>query len=347
MQIFRNCHLHFTLVEELIKGRIKVGHPLGIETDIKNIFPTSPQTKIWAIGGGKGGVGKSLVTANLSICLALMGYKVVAIDMDLGGANLHTCLGVPIPERTLSDYLTKKVLNLNELVTPTLIPNLSIISGAQDDIGMANLKQMQKAKILSKLAELDCDYILLDLGAGTSYNTLDFFIAADEGILVALPEPTSIENTYRFIKSVYHRKLALAEDLLEIGPLIDQVMNAKIGQNNTPSDLIGRVIEINPEMGAKLKNEIQKLRPKLIVNQVRTQADIDIGFSMKIICRKYFGIELDYIGYLDYDATVWQSVKRRKPLLMEFPNSVLVNNFDKIIHRLMNLSTEGPIYAKS
>ena len=133
-------------------------------------------TKVWSIGGGKGGVGKSLVTANVSICLALMGYKVIAIDLDLGGANLHTCLGIPIPERTLSDYLSKKVRDLKDLVTPTPIQNLSIISGAQDDVGIANLKQMQKAKILSKLSELDADFILLDLGAGTTFNTLDFFI---------------------------------------------------------------------------------------------------------------------------------------------------------------------------
>ncbi len=77
------------------------------------------------------------------------------------------------------------------------------------------------------------------------------------------------------------------------------------------------------------------LRPKLIINQARTQADIDIGPSMRIICKKYFGIELDYVGYLEYDATVWQSVKKRKPLLMEYPNSPLVANFDRIVHRLL------------
>ncbi len=298
---------------------------------------TKGQQKIWAIGGGKGGVGKSLVTANLSICLALMGHKVAAIDLDLGGANLHTCLGVPIPEKTLSDYLSKKVRSLNELLTPTAINNLFIISGAQDDLGIANLKQMHKAKLLNQLGELDVDYVLLDLGAGTTFNTIDFFISADQGIITTLPEPTSIENSYRFIKSVYHRKLKMAEELLEIGPLIDQAMNAKLSQNSTPADLINRVIEINPVVGQKLKAEINKLNPRLIINQVRTQADIDIGFSMKLISKKYFGINLDYVGYLDYDATVWQSVKKRKPLLMEFPNSNLVNNFDRIIHRLLNI----------
>ena len=238
----------------------------------------------------------------------------------------------------MSDYLTKKANSLEELLTQTPVKGLSIISGAQDDVGIANLKQMQKSKILSKLRQLDTDFVILDLGAGTTFNTLDFFISADQGILTALPEPTSIENTYRFIKSVYHRKLKTVEDLLEIAPLIDQAMNAKLSTNSTPADLVEKVIQINPEMGRKLQKEINAFAPKLVINQVRTQSDIDIGFSMRIICKKYFGISLDYIGYLEYDATVWQSVKKRKPLLMEFPNSSLVGNFDRIVHRLLNQS---------
>jgi flagellar biosynthesis protein FlhG len=321
---------------------LKVGnlnlHPAQENQYLPEGLEPERKVKIWAIGGGKGGVGKSLLTANTSICLALMGYKVVAIDLDLGGANLHTTLGVSIPEATLSDYLTKKVARFEDLLTPTLIENLYIVSGAQDDVGMANLKQMHKNKILNKLSELDADYILLDLGAGTSFNTLDFFISADQGILTALPEPTSIENTYRFIRSIYHRKLKMAEELLEVGPLIDRALNAKIQSQATPAELIDKVIEINEEKGLLLKAEIEKLSPKLVINQARTQADVDIGHSMKIICKKYFGIQLDYVGYLDYDATVWQSVKKRKPLLMEFPNSTLVNSFDRIVHRLLNLT---------
>ncbi len=294
--------------------------------------------KVWAIGGGKGGVGKSLVTANTSICLALMGYKVVTVDLDLGGANMHTCLGIPIPEKTLSDYISKKVPSLKDLLVPTPIKNLQIISGAQDDLGIANLKQMHKNKILSKLNELDADYVLLDLGAGTTFNTLDFFISADKGVLVILPEPTSIENTYRFIKSVYHRRLKMIEDLLDIQPLINQAMNSKISTaQSTPVDLVRRVIEINPTMGMKLKAEISKFKPKIIMNQIRGQNDIDIGFSIQSVCKRYFGIDIDYAGYLDYDPSVWQSVKKRKPLLMEFPNSRLVNNFDKIVHKLIEM----------
>ena len=302
-----------------------------------NFTHGSKRNKIWAVGGGKGGVGKSLVTANTSICLALMGYKVVTVDLDLGGANMHTCLGIPIPEKTLSDYISKKVGNINDLVVPTPIKNLKIISGAQDELGMANLRQMHKNKILSKLGELDADYVLLDLGAGTSFNTLDFFISADKGVLVILPEPTSIENTYRFIRSVYHRRLKMIEELLDIQPLINQAMNAKISNaGNTPVELVKKVIEINPEMGQRLEHEISKLQPQIIMNQVRSQNDIDIGFSIQNVCKRYFGIDINYLGYLDYDASVWQSVKKRRPLLMEFPNSKLVNNFDKIVQKLLS-----------
>jgi len=294
--------------------------------------------KVWAIGGGKGGVGKSLVTANTSICLAYLGYKVISIDLDLGGANLHTCLGTSIPEKTLSDFLNSKVSSLADLVTPTPIQNLSIISGAQDDLGIANLKNVHKNKLLAEFSKLDADFIILDLGAGTAYNTLDFFLSSHQGILTVLPEPTSIENTYRFIKSAYYRRLKMIEDLLNIQPLIHQAMNAKIqSQGGSPADLIRKVIEINPEMGQKLKTEIQNFRPKLVMNQVRNQTDIDIGFSIKTICKRYFGIELDYIGYLDYDPSVWQSVKKRKPLMVEFPNSKLVVNIDRMVHRLLGI----------
>ena len=302
----------------------------------KNTTQQGSSQQIWAIGGGKGGVGKSLFAANISIFLALLGNRVVCIDLDLGGANLHTCLGIPIPEQTLSDYINKKASSLEELITPTPIKNLSIISGAQDAVGIANLQRIQKAKLMSKLRKIDADYIIFDLGAGTTFNTLDFFIMANKGILVVLPEPTSIENTYRFIKSMHHRKLILMEELLGIRPMIDKIMGSKMGTNITPSQLVDRAIELNADLGHKLKSEIERLRPKLVVNQVRTQSDIDIGFSMKSICHKYFGVRMDYIGYLDYDSAVWQSVKKRQPLLMEFPNCKLINNFDRIVNRLLD-----------
>ncbi len=300
-------------------------------------IPTTTRVKqVWAVGGGKGGVGKSLVASSLAISLARAGHKVTAIDLDLGGANLHTTLGVELPRQTLSDFFSHRVHQLDQCAVPTGIPNLDLVSGAQDSVGVANIDFNEKVRLLQKLREVDSDYVLIDLGAGTAQNTIDFFLYADVGVLTLLPEPTSIENGYRFIKSCYYRRLKHSRHLRDIRNTIDLAMDSKNSMNiRSPSDLFREVNRANPEAGMRLKKEIEKFKPKLLVNQARTQTDIDIGFSVKTVCKKYFGIELDYVGYLDYDSAVWQSVRRKRPLMLEFPNSRLVTSIDRVVNFLL------------
>lgn len=290
----------------------------------------------WAVGGGKGGVGKSLVASSLAISLARSGHRVAAIDLDLGGANLHTTLGVDLPRQTLSDFFSDRAPTLEQCLVASGIPNLDLISGAQDAVGVTQISTAERARLLQQISDLEKEYVVFDLGAGTNDNTLDFFLYADVGVIVLLPEPTSIENAYRFIKGAYYRRLLHSKHLKEIRPLICAAMDAKNSLGlKSPSDLFRRVNETNPELGLRLKQEIEKFRPKLIVNQARTQTDIDIGFSVKAVCKKYFGIEMDYIGYLDYDSAVWQAVRRKRPLMMEFPNSKLVSSMDRVVQYLI------------
>ena len=219
---------------------------------------------------------------------------------------------------------------------------MNLISGAQDSIGVANLKHTLKSKLLQKLFEIDADVLVFDLGAGTSYNTIDFFLSANVGILVLLPEPTSIENTYRFIKSAYYRKLKLSESLFEIRPLIDMAMDQKNSMGiRSPADLLREASKYNPDIAQKLRDEIKHFKPKLIINQARTQSDIDIGFSIKSVCKKYFGVDMEYVGYLDYDSAVWQSVRRKRPVCLEFPNSKLAGHFQRIVKQLLQ-ETQQP-----
>lgn len=312
-------------------------HP-ALENPFEKLKPTAePQVQqIWAIGGGKGGVGKSLIASSLAISLARLGHEVVAIDLDLGGANLHTTLGVDLPAQTLSDFLTKRAAHLQDCVIPTSIPRLKIISGAQDATNVTHLNLQQKTSIIQSLRTLKANYVILDLGAGTSTHTVDFFLSADQGLVATLPEPTSIENVYRFIKTAYYRRLAFSKNLKEVKNLVQMAMDPKNRLHlKTPADLYREVNKVSPEAGMKLKQEIDKIRPRLIVNQARTQTDIDIGFSIKTVCKRYFGIELDYLGYIDYDSSVWQAVRRKKPIMMEFPNSRLVSSVDRIVQYLL------------
>ncbi|MCB9095779.1 MAG: P-loop NTPase [Halobacteriovoraceae bacterium] len=282
-------------------------------------------------------MGKSLVAANQAISLAKRGYKVVAIDLDLGGANLHTCLGTPIPKMTLSDYFNGTTQNINELVIPTSVGNLSLISGAQDEMGMANLKKLHKNRLLQGLKNLNADVIILDLGAGTAFNTLDFFISSQLGVLVALPEPTSIENTYRFIRSIFFRRLQLFEESFELKSIIDRAQSAKLNQKlNSPKELLNEIKEIDYRKGMYIENEFSRLQLHLILNQVRSQKDIELGHAMEKISRRYFGLNINYLGHLDYDASVWQSVRQRKALLVEYPNAIIAPKIQTMTAKLLN-----------
>ena len=94
-------------------------------------------------------------------------------------------------------------------------------------------------------------------------------------------------------------------------------------------------------MAQVLKDEISKIRPDLIVNQARTQTDVDIGYSVKSVCKKYFGLDLEFTGYLDYDSAVWQAVRRKRPLLTEFPHSRLITNIERITESLLTRGERG------
>ena len=136
------------------------------------LIPDYSSKQIWAVGGGKGGTGKTVVTASIGILLAKAGKKVIIIDADLGGANLHTCLGIRHPSTTIADFLLKKVPSLDELLIETPIKNLSLISGANDFLTIANIPFAQKQKLIRYIKNLPSDYIIRWEVLNISYKLL-------------------------------------------------------------------------------------------------------------------------------------------------------------------------------
>jgi len=300
---------------------------------------------IWTIGGGKGGSGKTFIAVNLGICLSRFGEEVVLIDTDLGGANIHTLLGLSFPQRTLSDFINKRVGGIRDVVVNTDIPNLGLVVGAQDLLTAANPKEPLKWKLIRHINSLDVDYIILDLGAGNSFNVLDFFLMSENEILVVTPEPTCIENTYRFVKSAFFRKVKRVVSHFGVKEIIEMAMDQRNERGiKTPLDIIELAGEIDKSIGLRLERELERFRPKLIVNQVRTKSDVDIGLSMQSAFLKYFGIALDYLGYIVYDNDVWQSIQRRKPLVLEFPQSRASRCINEITLKLI---TDKPFLFSS
>jgi flagellar biosynthesis protein FlhG len=293
------------------------------------------ERKIWVIGGGKGGVGKSFIISNLAVALARTGKKILMADLDLGAANLHTMLGSEIPRKTLSDFFSGRVNSLNALVTDSAIPNVQFVSGANDSLDAANITPEQHAALMKQLLKLSCDYLLIDLGAGSHSSTLDYFLMADRRIVAITPEPTSIENAYRFIKAAYFKWIKNLETKFNLKALVDHAMDHKNDLGiRTPNDLLLKITQLNPEAGEVFRTEVEKFEIFIVMNLVRGRQDVETASAVKSVCNKYFGINAHNVGYLDYDNAVWQAVRKRKSLSIDCPSSRIIGEFVRIVRQL-------------
>jgi flagellar biosynthesis protein FlhG len=296
------------------------------------------QPHVWAVGGGKGGVGKSFISANLGVALSKHGKRVVLVDLDLGGANLHTCLGMSGSDKTLSDYFDGNTNDINTLINKTEVEQVGLISGAADTLQIANLKHFQKAKLLRNLKHIDADYVILDLGAGTAFNTLDFFVQADRGLISVTPDPTSIENTYRFLKCVLMRKLSTAP--IKAKKLMHKVLTQRHQEGKkirTLAAFLDVMDSMHPEYTPELRSELSALKLHLIVNQVLEPSDTELGHAVCMACNKYFGSDVDYLGHLQHDQHVLQSLKQRKPFITTYPQSRVAIHIEHMASSLLSL----------
>jgi flagellar biosynthesis protein FlhG len=308
--------------------------------EVSGAAPVAPAAgrgrRIVAFGGGKGGIGKSLVAANVGIALAQAGHSVLLVDADLGGANLHTCLGVSAPSATLSDFVLRGI-PLAQLAVPTGIERLSLVSGALDALDAANPRAQVRVKLLAELQLQDVDYLLLDLGAGTGVHTLDFFLLATHGVLVVLPEPTSVENAYRFLKASLLRRLQQLARELGVERLAEGALGSRDSAMRTPADVVAHVRATDAEAADALASALQAYRVKLVVNQVRAPADESVGPAVASAWKKFFGLEMDYLGGIPYDDAAWRAVRRRRPLLVETPDSDAARQLTLVAARLAAL----------
>jgi flagellar biosynthesis protein FlhG len=300
------------------------------------LVPRAARRQIWSVGGGKGGIGKSVITAALGWQLARLGKRVVLVDADLGGANLHTCLGVPAPQQSLADFVLRRVPRIDDVAVETNFPRLRLISGAADLLTAANIKHQQKVRLLTHLRNIDADIVLMDLGAGTSFNILDFFLMSDVNLLVIVPEPTSVENGYRFIKSALFRRLrAVCEDT-EAQEILDFAMDpSNLRGIRTPVELLAAVENDCPDALPPLKAALSAFKPRFVVNQVRGPADAAIGPQLVTACARHLGIRAAHAGFVYHDDAVWQAVRQRRLFAAEDPEGRAAQSVRQIARGLL------------
>ncbi len=291
-----------------------------VDQDIIYILQETTNKKVWTFAGGKGGTGKTAMTANIGVALATMGYHVILVDADLGGANLHTILNIKRPNVTLSDFINRRIKNLNDILLNTPSENLKLISGGSDMVGLANLPFQSKIRLQRHIEHLEADYILLDLGAGTNFNTLDFFVVSNEGFVVCNPEPTAKINAYTFLKSVVYR---LIEREFKRGTRIKQMILTE-GRNNKSGSLpipqlLNLIDEVDPVASLKVRKILTNFKPKLMMNKLRRFSQEREGEQLALLTEKYLGVSLEYLGMVRDDPHVIDSSELMMPFVLQFP----------------------------
>lgn len=271
-----------------------------------------------AVGGGKGGVGKTMISSSIALGLASLKKKVTVIDLDLGGANLHAVFGMDKPDKTYLDFYNKESKELSDIqIIHPLFDNLNIICGASGSLGMANIPFSHKMKLMRHLKKLDADYVVMDLGAGTSYNVIDFFLAADQGIVVITPDSLSIIDSYNFIKQAFYRKLMLKFRMQqEIVTLITDAAKAETYQTQTSVEmLIRKIKEINPDLSQEISDVLKDFKPGLMINRLDRKTDEADCLSVKIAAKDLLSIDVTYLGAIHEDKAVLQSLQDHLPFL--------------------------------
>ncbi len=299
----------------------------------------SMKPTIIPIAGGKGGIGKSVITSNLAISLAKMGYPTIVVDLDLGGSNLHTLLGHQNRYPSIGDFLMKKDKNLVDYLVESEWPALQFIAGDGRTPFMANINAGHKAKLVRQLKKLPARYVLLDLGAGSSYNTMDFFRISPTGLVVGTPERPALMNLMTFLKNAIFRSIEqFTRDRAEVQAHIKKLFAEPMtSEKLTMPRLLAEIEEIDPTAIRTINKVCREFRPRLVLNMAQQSSDLEFLNTVSTILHDVLNIQAEHFGFIFEDPVVRESVRAGKPLLEYAPDSMASQGINHLAIRLARM----------
>ncbi|MFW2388162.1 MAG: helix-turn-helix domain-containing protein [Polyangiales bacterium] len=309
-----------------------------------------PPTTI-AIFGAKGGVGTSLFSANLAIYLATIGKRVIAVDADPSGADLHAMLGMgprvapyvaPTPAFGQERSLASLVSALDHDAANTLpprepvdgpIPSLRLMDGGLGEPHRGSARRSSLRELEGRLAKQDADFAVVDLGSAATDAGVRFWCMADHRLVLTMPEPNAVSGLYRLLRKAF-ATIAFSRVTDERQQAALHAAFSRAGQTPAPSDITALVRREWPALGDVLQECMTEIQFPFIVNQARLRADLELGDQITVAARRRYGVHLKYLGYVEHDDAVRSCSRKRRPLLLESPGSRASRNIEKIARRL-------------
>ncbi len=288
------------------------------------------------VASGKGGVGKSIFAASLAISLARKGEETVAVDLDLGGANLHTYLGLPNTNPGIGDYLKQRLASLGELIVPTTINNLRFLPGDGKTPFMADIPTPQRLQLLDEIQKIPARYVIVDLGAGTSLNTLNFFGLANNGIIITTLDTPALMNALVFLRSfIFANILTLAKENGAIRKtLLDAYRQPANKENLTVERVYDFIARHDAPLAEKIKRRCGYFQPRFVYNMGEEKEDGKVAERMEATLRKNLSMRASALGLITYDPEVRKAVRRNEIFLPAHPESAYARCLNEIVARV-------------
>lgn len=296
-------------------------------------MPNSKPARLIAVGGGKGGVGKSVIAANLAVAMADAGVRAVLVDADLGAANQHTLFGIISPGPGLQGFLDRETDSLEAVLLPTMVKGLRLLPGTGAVAGAANINHAQKQRVLRHLTGLDADVVIIDVGAGVSYNVLDFYDLATFRLVVMTPQLTSIQNAYAFLKGALIRWIRHAAE----GDEDRAALDAELGHRETERvpEALARIGERHPRLAEAIGRALARFAVKIVGNQVQDPKEVGVFHSVARMISNFLGIEAPVLASLPASRRLHESVNARRPLCVDAPRDELARWFQWMAEALL------------
>lgn len=305
------------------------------KTDHLSHFPT-----IIAIGGAKGGIGKSMLCANLGVYLSSQGHRTIIVDLDLGGANLHLFMGMWSLTHKLQDYLDKKKNTIEEILVKTPYGPL-LAGGGGGKLGSAHIPFVRKLKLLKALRNIAADYIILDLGGDTTFNSLDYFLAADVNIVLTTCDPASYLDAYNFIKMALYRKLTrifgpetqtdIKKDPALTACIEKFVNNGISGSGLRMEALLKTIAENHLAHLSFVKDRLHHFQPYFLINMTDRSIDTEqLAHRLIKVSQSMLSINLNYIGSIARAEDVKECTIDLVPHVVRYPQGILSDFFSKM-----------------
>ncbi len=295
------------------------------------------------IASGKGGVGKSIFAAGLATALAGQGYDTVAVDLDLGGSNLHTYLGIPNNNPGVGDYLKQKLPSLHDLVIETGITNLRFLPGDGKTPFMANIPTAQRFQLLQDIQKIQAQFIIIDLGAGTSLNTMNFFGLSNNSVIISSLDTPSLMNSLVFLRNfIFANIVSLVRVNKNVRKMLLDAYRLPADRDHlTAAGVFEKIRSYDADLADKVKKRCSYFSPSFVLNMGDQPEDLKVIEKIEGTLRKNLSISPQFLGMLFYDDAVRKAIRRNEVFLPNNPESLYARCLKDIVRRLLDRKKIG------